>query len=237
MFWNKKEDKKSLPDLPPYRSPGIVIKQSGRVNFMPTSEEQKDIFNEEEEIQKHGLPSFPDSLNERGFSQAAIKDAVSLGEENALPEFPANEASGAGKQFKTVEMEEWAPSIGASIENVSEVMPAPPMRTNTGAGMVASMATRFSEPPRLSEPPSFTPRGMENMNKNADIFVKLEKFYSARKALIDAQQKLTDIDELLKRIRETKMKEEHELNQWENEVMSIKARMNEITANIFEKVD
>ena len=84
MFWNKKEDKKSLPDLPPYRSPGIVIKQSGRANFMPTGEEQKDIFNEEEEIQKHGLPSFPDSLNERGFSQAAIKDAVSLGEENAL---------------------------------------------------------------------------------------------------------------------------------------------------------
>ena len=231
MFWNKKEDKKSLPDLPPYRSPGIVIKQSGRVNFMPTSEEQKDIFDEEEEIQKHGLPSFPDSLNERGFSQAAIKDAVSLGEENALSEFPANEASGAGKQFKTVEMEEWAPSIGASMGKRAESMPVPPMRASMGADMAASMGTRFSEPP------SFTPRGMENMNKNADIFVKLEKFYSARKALIDAQQKLTDIDELLKRIRETKMKEEHELNQWENEVMSIKARMNEITANIFEKVD
>lgn len=218
MFWNKKEDKKSLPDLPPYRSPTIVIKQGGRTNFMPTGEEAKDIFGESEGIQKHELPSFPDSLNEKGFSQAAIKDAIGSEEESALPEFPMSGASGAGRQFKTMEMEEWTPSIKGT-----EGMPAPPMRESIGA--------------RLSEPPSFGGRGMGSINKNADIFVKLEKFYSARKSLIDAQQKLADIDELLKRIRETKMKEEQELNQWENEVMSVKARMNEITTNIFEKVD
>jgi len=183
MFWHKKEENKTLPDLPPIRRPDFGFKEEEVINPL------------EEESEKQGLPSFPDSLNEKGFSQAAIKDAVGY-----VP----------GKNFKAVEMEEWTPSSRAP-ELPS--MPLPIIRES-------SMEV-----------------GIQKGVKNTDVFVKIDKFYSARKALGDTQQKLEEMDELLRRIRETKLREEQELNGWDAELTKVKARVNEISGNLFEKVD
>ncbi len=67
MFWDKKEDKDSLPDLPPLKTP---LKPAFDIP-KPT-----DVEEDGDSIEKHGLPSFPDSPIQRGFSQTAIKDAV-----------------------------------------------------------------------------------------------------------------------------------------------------------------
>lgn len=72
MLWGKKEDKRLLPDLPPLRSPQTGIKMEGYEDTHLEENEEDENLNE-----KHELPSFPDSLNNKGFSQAAIKDAVS----------------------------------------------------------------------------------------------------------------------------------------------------------------
>ena len=37
--------------------------------------------------------------------------------------------------------------------------------------------------------------------------------------------------------REIKMREEQELSAWEREMMGVKSRLNDITVNLFEKVD
>ena len=206
MFWSKKEDKKSLPDLPPYQRP------------IPFPKMEDESLDDEYSAEKHELPSFPDSLNNKGFSQAAIKDAVSDDEENNEGIFP----NAAENQFKSAEMEEWTPSIEHSAPSMSG-----PLGARGGMGNA-----------RLGEPSSLNfGRLKEETRKNTDIFVKLDKFYSARKALIDAQQKMEDINELLRRIREMKMREEQELGAWEKEMMSIKSRLNDITVNLFEKVD
>ena len=74
-------------------------------------------------------------------------------------------------------------------------------------------------------------------NPEQDIFIKIEKFRSVRKALSDTHDKLEEIDSLLQRIRETKMREEQELEAWEKEISAAKARIKEIVSNIFEKVE
>ncbi len=201
MFWNKKGDDKSrLPDLPPLNFPSAEIKSDNDI----LGEEQE--FNEE----RHKLPSFPDSLSDRGFSQAVIKDAVGESGESGMQSVEINEnatreiPSGYDNKFKTIDMQEWAPS---------------------------RMPVR--EEPR--QEPDFV--GQRETRKNADIFVKLDKFYSARKALFDAQQKMHDIDELLRRIRETKMREEQELAAWEKELENVKGKLNTLNVNLFEKID
>ncbi len=200
MFFGKKGDKKSLPDLPPYQRPAPLPKME---------EESFDDYSE-----KHELPSFPDSLGDKGFSQAAIKDAV-IDHDDKEEGFPKSRES----QVKTMEMEEWTPSIQSN-------MPEQPPSIGRGESV------------RLSEPASLNYGGFkEEARKNVDIFVKLDKFYSARKALIDAQQKMEDINELLRRIREMKMREEQELGSWEKEMIGVKSRLNDITVNLFEKVD
>ena len=224
MFWNKKEDKKLLPDLPPYKSPTLINTKEGH----DSSTHLNDEFDEEHFSEKHELPSFPDSLNDKGFSQAAIKDAIgSDSEEDFEKTFPKNV-----EKFKTVEMEEWAPSIkGGESDSHRMVMEENPP-------IIKSTSARLEEPPSLSafnnaEKEIFRGGGV----RNNDIFVKLDKFYSARKSLVDAQQKLEDIDALLRKIREIKMREEQELNSWEKEIMDIKTRINDVALNLFEKVE
>lgn len=67
MFWNKKETKNSLPDLPPISLP---------VTGMPSLEQKSAFVEDSESSEKHLLPSFPDSPTDKEVSQTAIKEAV-----------------------------------------------------------------------------------------------------------------------------------------------------------------
>jgi TFIIF-interacting CTD phosphatase-like protein len=146
MFWNKKEDKKGLPDLPPLKSPSRPFE-------MP-------------EVEEEPSQSFPEA-----------------------PEVHVSEA----KAPKIKEIEEWNPPA-----TVSEV--------KTG-------------------------------KKTEDVYVKLDKFHSARKALVHARDKLKELDELMKKIRDTRMREEQELASWEDEINSVKSKVEDVTRNIFEKIE
>ena len=237
MFWNKKDNKRSLPDLPPYKRPVFLTQEM--------SGEESDGKNEKD-AERHKLPSFPDFLNNKGFSQSAIKGAVGSDSEfehiqsspereperfsressaDRLPERRFDRGPERGLEIESTEsddnqMEEWIPS----------------MEKSSGG---TKYTQEFKEDRGLGEPPSssgFKESGTTG-RKNADIFVKLDKFYSARKSLMDAQRKVGEINELLRKIRETKMREEQELTGWEKELMAIKSRINEIDINLFEKVD
>lgn len=69
-----------------------------------------------------------------------------------------------------------------------------------------------------------------------EVFVKIDKFVAARKALQTAEEKVNDIESLLKKIRETKLREEQELSNWEKEVSLVKAKIEEVNSTIFDKL-
>ena len=163
MFWGKKEEKKSLPELPPLKHD--FTKGPAFPAVKPSEAERN-------------LPSFPEPM-QKGFSQAAIKEAVRESEET-VP---------GVQEPRTMEMEEWKPHKAPSA-------PSP---------------------------------------KKHDVYVKIDKFHSAKKSLESAKEKLEEIESVLRKIRETKVREEHELSSWEKELSAIKARIHDVTENIFER--
>ena len=80
---------------------------------------------------------------------------------------------------------------------------------------------------------SFIPN--EKIKNPEQIFVKLEKFESAIEEFSRIKNKLIDMESMLRKIRDIKLKEEKELSEWENEIESIKSRLEKIDREIFER--
>jgi hypothetical protein len=148
MFWNKKEEGKSLPELPPMKPA-----------FRPMAPDSK-----EEVIEESILPAAP----EEHVAFPKLKQ-----QPRAFQEF-------APKRF------------------VAELKPA---------------------------------------SKVEDVYVKIDRFHSARKALTGARNKLAEIEEVMRKIRETRMREEQELASWEKDIDSVKSKVEDVTKNIFEKIE
>ena len=240
MLWGKKEDKSRLPDLPPYQRPAFLKEENIEEASAPMNSMQsmQNNINQEEfdALDRQGLPSFPDSIGNRGFSQTAIKDAVGGGEQKIMPYFPEGpngktigSMDSRQEGFQAVEMDEWAPS--QRVEDNGQ-MPTVNKLPVFNVNQNQNQNNRMIEPPPMQEISRELP-----MQRSKDIFVKLDKFYAARKSLVSIRQKLEEIDELLKRIRETKMREEQELAAWEKELLNIKSRVNDVNVNLFEKIE
>lgn len=233
MFFKKKDEKGTLPELPPLPLEDFALRKpqkvetkefdtgfgkqisgiSGNVKFNEKMDDglSGDELHEDVLMEKHALPSFPDSPMNKGFSQSAIKDAVSESELKDLPELP--EVVDEKKEVKLKEMDE---DGFRTMETASMYKPA---------GMM--------EIPKRQE--SFV--SVEKHEKNQDIFVKLDKFKAGKKSVQEAKARLQEVENLLKRIRETKMREEQELAGWENEINFVKTKLKDVTDNIFEKVE
>src|SRR3989344_7402811 len=99
MFWNKKDEGKSLPDLPPLKSP--FSKELVPQLNADKGENMDDEFSAEE---KPSLPSFPDSPIDKGFSQSAIKEAVT--QEESVENTGENKKMEDKRVYKNEDVEE-----------------------------------------------------------------------------------------------------------------------------------
>lgn len=155
------------------------------------------------------LPELPALRSNRSFPEyPKMKE-----EKDELPELPEYDED--HNKAKTVEMEEWVPEV------------QPPM----------SSEHFMREKPKIKvyEHPHHEHHYPKEIRK--EVFVKIDRFRTAKKDLESASERLEEIDNLLRRIRETKMREEQELSAWEKEVATVKSRLQSITENIFEKVE
>lgn len=131
-------------------------------------------------------------------------------ESHPLPSFPDSPMKRGFSQSaikESVETEEELPELPSKFR-VSKIRETSPMR------------------PMTSE-----------VSKIEDVYVKIDRFHSARRALNSARDKLKEIDELMRKIRDTKMREEQELASWEEEIESVKSKVEDVTKNIFEKIE
>lgn len=211
MFWNKKSKENSLPDLPQPSFP--VIRSEIPAIYSEIQKNEPISDNEESEtFEKHNLPSFPDSPIKKGFSQTAIKNAIDNedDEENYEKEEENQESikeNNANRTFKTVEVDSDSPQT-----------------------------SKLSPPPERKKANSTEPNFISLDSKAKEVFVKIDKFQSARKSLSSAKEKVEEIESMLKKIREARMREEQELTAWERDIQSVKSRIEEISKNIFEKL-
>lgn len=229
MIFGKKENKAELPDLPPL--PLLPPKQS---------------------LSPGAMPQFPDSPEMKPSSGYGEQGMQPPGRRDAYLSGPAPMEE---KSVKVVEMQEWHPQnpkygepgpvyrehpeLQEEEEDESEVSRLP--RISESEEERPMISQRPTELRRLPEPRKLYVQQKPMMNvqpsQPADVFVRIDKFHTARKSLSEIQSKLNDIDELVRRIRETKLKEEQELANWEKDLMQIKERVATVSENIFEKVN
>lgn len=130
------------------------------------------------------------------------------------------------------------PSLNAHMEESKEFSPR----------------TKIPELPRFREPSIVeleSPRDTEEFEvvhprmpithmaeqETNSIFVKLDKFKSAKASMADINEKLKEMDDLLKVIRDIRVKEESELDFWEKETQDLKSRLDLIIRDLFEKTE
>jgi hypothetical protein len=243
MLFGKKEDKQKLPDLPPFKA---------QFKIDPGMNQQY----EAESPETHSLPAFPDSPTYNKFSQAAIKDAVGTPEPE-LPPFPVVQQT----KPKAVEIKEWTPTLPPRRRAEEENLPlpdSPPGYVEEDEEEVEEVEEEEEEPqtfpqrretvkpyplrrrpvPEFSEREEIRSRRVREIQRTpSNVFVRIDKFNVARKSLSQAEDSLKQIDELVKKIRETKLREDQELSAWEQDLMQVKARINEVSENLFEKFE
>jgi hypothetical protein len=221
-FFGKKEQR-AIPDLPSPREAGFSFKND-----------------EDDEMggESHVLPAFPDSPSHNKFSEAMIKDAVSMqpvrgNDDGGLAEVPRDE-----KQIRVVEMEEWQPSSKPREEpEEPEEFHAkfmPPKENRIPHLETKSVPTENRMRMSVPEPVRFQPR-KEATSK--EIFVRIDKYHTARKALSEIAERLEEIDENVRKIREVKLREEQELATWERDIMNAKLRIKDVSDNLFDNTE
>jgi hypothetical protein len=166
---------------------------------------------------------FPSTNQGNSFSQAVIKDAV--GQAN-FPE--QDEIVGAGPGASPVRT--------AVVEQEHEYESNYPPRLPEMPKVEEKPKVKYAPAPPVERPAPVFDKSMKTPTVK-DVFVKIDKFHTARRQMREVQQKLYEMDELVKKIRETKMREEQELAAWERDIEAIRSKIKEVTTNIFEKVD
>jgi len=93
--------------------------------------------------------------------------------------------------------------------------------------------------PEIPSPPTAPPIHHEEFHEHThqDVFVKIDRFHSAKKAMVAVKERLEEIENLLKKLRETTTREETQLTSWEKELDIVKSKVREVSENIFEKVE
>ncbi len=212
MFWKKKEVKEGLPELPEPSNirPMLFDGFKKDNNVSKTGEAEKEAEGSAELPELPEFPEFEDKEEENGGIKL-VEPVIKPGKIRAVEMKPS---------MKLPMLVEEAVERGKEMKEKKEIRPSQGFTEDYFKPLKPSIAS--------------IPRAR---GKNEDIFVKIDKFHSAKKTLSAIESKIEEIDDMLKRIRETKMREEQELNAWEKEIQDVKARIKEVTESIFEKVD
>ena len=87
------------------------------------------------------------------------------------------------------------------------------------------------ERPQFSSMP---PKRVES--RKEPVFVKLDKFKDSVSKFDEIKTKINDIDSTLRKIKEIREKEDHELRAWEEKVQLIKEKVDNIDNSLFSRM-
>jgi hypothetical protein len=213
LFSKKKEEKSMLPDLP---------ESSANLPELPTYGAE----NSNNANLKADVPAnTPSNVNPVQGQQNAIKNEIHGGM-----------ASGNNMDMQKSNFE--------ALPHYSN--------NNVPAKIVAEPSNVLEEHPRMPHESFHEPRTLEMSNsrlpskigkiessvKRAQpIYIRLDKFKAGLESFEDIKGKLTEIEDLLVKIKEMKDKEEKELDEWEREIQVVKARIEQIDNDVFKNVE
>lgn len=69
------------------------------------------------------------------------------------------------------------------------------------------------------------------------VFVRIDRFQNALKNLSEIKKNLQDIEAYLAEVKETRVKEDQELAEWERQIQNIKSKLELVDRTIFSKLE
>jgi len=171
------------------------------------------------------LPEFP-GMNENDNSEITQNDF-------SLPQLPAYPNSSLGDKFSQNTIKE-AVSGGKEVEE--------------GNAEDFELDDEDEEKYPMMQPPSpksmskknaiqnYAPRQYTTSKNPEPVFIRLDKFEESLDIFENAKEQISDIEHLLKEIKDLKQKEDEELNSWENQIQEIKKQIEKVDQDIFSKI-
>ena len=216
--------------------------------YPPQNSNTQDNFPQENTPQNHSLPSFPSSSFGDDVNQNLIKDAVGNQEQEGYvdSQVPQNQDfQNQPNNFNPYPNN--APGYQEPLNNnqnnfhqvggISQGMQQPVFKTiespnyqmpESGQGNV-DVRTFQPNSARIKDSPARSP---ENQRVET-LFIQLDNFEKTISTFNEIKLKVSEIESLLKSIKDVKRKEEEKLANWENEIINIKNNLDEIDRNFF----
>jgi len=201
-------------------------------------------FKKKSEENVEELPRLPDLPEPPDFFQSKNSFDKSMYPKSppGLPELNKQKQS-ESSFLPEIEITDYSPSEPLSIDHPG-ITSRSPLPINDAR--LKPMKTHEIQKPRVHEIKDY-PRSIEMSSPNTHsnpstkkiepIYIRLDKFQTTVEAFEEIKHKIAEIEKLLIKTREIKSQEEKELTEWENELQGIKARIDSIDRNIFNKLD
>jgi len=169
------------------------------------------------------LPPLPESL------RMSSKEETKL----ELPPLPTFPSSIAGEKISNVAVKQAIREPfkeneeSREYEDEEELPKLPPMKK--------PLTQEIQESPIKTKRPENRPFIRQEV-KTEPIFVRLDKYQESLSSFQDIKRKALEIENLLKDIREIRIKEESELQGWEQEIRQTKEKLDKIDSTLFQKL-
>jgi hypothetical protein len=202
----------------------------------------------EQEVEEQ-IPELPELPKPNEFSLPELPKPLENEKSGNLPELP---------QLPELKAEEMPPTQVIKQEITKPQEPKMQKSHFEGKIKTAAMPAQIQTPPELPAPISemheptiippqkpirtrqiaeISPRQRPPVKDIEPIYVRLDKFQASLDSFEEIKNKIIDIEEILRKTKETKQKEEKELEEWEREMQILKSRIDAIDRTIFNKLD
>ena len=198
---------------------GWFSKKKEEVPELPPAPELPDFpeFSPNQKTQKNELPTLPPSELGKNLNQEMVKSAVSDPgmEKEVIPNLPQNYFSAPKGMI---------PSISSIPKSAQEVEPEEhhpikqlPQKTTLELSTNEEIKDQTTKPAE-------------------SIFVKIKDFQAAQKDFKEVNKKINKIERTMKKVIESKLKEDKEISSWIEELEAAKAKLSEMDSEIFSKL-
>lgn len=104
--------------------------------------------------------------------------------------------------------------------------------------MEESRSREIDWAPKITQmPPMQSQLTPKRMMEAKPVYVRLDKFQAAKRTIDEIRSMLEETEMILKKVRDVKVREEQELAAWEKEMQVMRARINNVSTDIFERLE
>ncbi len=181
------------------------------------------------------LPKIPQapSMDKQNFSPKFLPD-IDMPSQNIheLPSFPTDNFSEKFSQNSIKSAIEGENELNLSKEEMLEEE----INELDDPFMAPQKIKNFSQKEFKPSQEFITTKETTHSEINEPVFVRIDKFEESLKIFKRTKNKLSEIEDLLKKTKEIKSKEDEELSLWENELRKLQEQIGKVDKDIFSKV-